>query len=100
MQNAFSLKSKQSTEPKLPEGNERAELRGELVWGSTRWRALYDRLQKLIKARPTLLIFRLQIGESSNSTLQYHNAQAPNITAVVISAPTDPLRLEVIISTY
>ena len=83
-----------NTYSSLPGWHKWTEFWGELIWWSWRWWAFHNCLQKLIKAWPALLIFRLHIRKPSYCTLKYYHAQTPNITAIIISAPTDSLWLK------
>lgn len=78
----------------LPGGYKWTELRRKLIrWSRGRW-VFYNSFQKFVKARPSLLIFRLYIRKTSYRTLKYYQSQTPYITAVVISASTNSFRLQ------
>lgn len=73
----------------LPGWHKWTELRRELIRWSRRRGAFHNSFQKLIKTRPALLIFGLYIRKPSYGTLQHYHAQTPDVTAVIISAPSD-----------
>lgn len=74
---------------KLPGRHKWTKLRRELVRRSRRWWTFDNCLQKLIETWPCLLIFRLNIGKPSYGTLKYYHPQTPDVTAIIISTPTD-----------
>jgi hypothetical protein len=74
---------------KLPGWHKWTKLRRELVRRSRRWWTFNNCLQQLIETRPGLLIFRLNIRKPSYGTLKYYHPQTPDVTAIIISTPTD-----------
>jgi hypothetical protein len=65
-----------------------------LVWWCRRWRLINNGYHKFIDISPAFIWHRRGNWEFAGCTLQQYQAQAPNVTFIVISSPTNSLRLQ------
>lgn len=90
----YSFKrQKKHVKKRLPSRDKWTELGGELILGGRRWWTFHYCFQKFVKAWPALWIFRLHVRKPSDGALKNNHAHTPNVTAIVVSTPTNSLWL-------